>query len=1028
MVSFTRNLIFAILVLIAAAGVGLAQRTTATFAGIVQDSTDAVLPGAEAELVNEGTSASLQRVTNETGEFVFDFVPVGTYTLRIRLPGFRTYESRGIVLGAAQNVRRTYTLEVGAVTDSVTVTGEAALVNTLSPEQRSNLDTLQIANLPIINRNITSIIEYSGSGLTKGEALVAGAGGVRYRMNGLGGSSMSASADGGSASGFGSSMALGGYGGFTKIDVMSADAVGEVQVVKGVIPAEYSGLSGHLSLITKSGTNDWHGSLFHRYEGSALSARQPILRTEPNSVWNQFGGSLGGPVVRDKAFFFFAYEGYRQRTTTALVNDVPTPYFRNLIRQSMPFPETDIWLKYYTLPNQPHADNALLARWVGPGISNQDDDHVDAKVDYLVAGGNLSVTFAGGHPSQLQAAQMPLNPRIFSSTMLRGTTAYVIGSGRWTSSTRVGINFNRGQRLEQYWNEKDPNRPETVEGWRGVPAILYTGMTNINQREKKQWGIEPSWSIEEQVSIFRGAHSLKFGGVLNLRRGGAPDTTNAGVSYQSLDDILQNTPSSVNVPTQQGQYIWSMNSFGFFVQDDWRATRKLVLNVGLRYDRYGAFVAKGKFEDTPAAFFNLDGLLDSVNFLWGPLRDPMKPMENDNMNLGPRFGFAYTADSQGDFVVRGGFGVNFSGFDAAHWENQVGRRQELPYNLTFSRGESVALGLKFPVYNEDVVPIVLAQNRPARPSARVNPNFESPYAMNYTLGIQRALTPRLLLETAFVGSRGVKFNMVRTFNKTDRLTGIRFNPDDIQGSYIDNSQQTNYNSWQTSLKQRLTRGLSLNVHHTWGKALSYTGGDVAPGYMGDTRGSIEDFDEVKIERSVSTGDVAHSVSIDWVYQAPTLFANSALARQVLGGWQISGIWKARTGLPLGVSQTGGRPDIIDFGNAINTNCCSYGNLQYLNPAAFQRVTVISASSQTFRRGHANSAPLRGPGIWNVDLSLGKSFGLTENTKIELKADMLNALNHTQYTSVATNLTGIGFGGVTGTASARVVQLQLRLAF
>lgn len=471
-----------------------------------------------------------------------------------------------------------------------------------------------------------------------------------------------------------------------------------------------------------------------------------------------------------------------------------------------------------------------------------------------------------------------------------------------------------------------------------------------------------------------------------------------------------------------------MNSFGFFVQDDWRATRKLVLNLGLRYDRYGAFVAKGKFADTPAAFFNLDGLLDPANFIWGPLRDPMKPMKSDNMNLGPRFGFAYTADSRGNFVVRGGFGVNFSGFDAAHWENQVGRRQELPYNLTFSRAESAALGLRFPVYNEDVVPLILAQNRPARPSARVNPNFESPYAMNYTLGIQRALTSTLVLETAFVGSRGVKFNMVRVFNKTDRLTGSRPNPADIQGSYIDNSQQTNYNSWQTSLKQRLTRGLALNVHHTWGKALSYTGGDVAPGYMGDTRGSIEDFNNVKIERSLSTGDAAHSVSIDWVYQAPTPFANSAAGRQVLGGWQVSGIWKARTGLPLGVSQTGGRPDIIDFGNAVNTNCCSFGNLQYLNPAAFQRVTVITASGQTFQRGHANSAPLRGPGIWNVDLSLGKSFALRENTKLELKADMLNALNHTQYTAVATNLTGIGFGGVTGTASARVVQLQLRLAF
>src|SRR5439155_8187396 len=207
------------------ANAGLAQRTTATFAGIVQDSTGAVLPGVEASLVNEGTSAVLQSVTNETGEFLIDFVPPGTYTLKLALPGFKAYESRGIPLGAAQSVRRTYTLEVGSITDNVTVTGEAPLVNTLSPEQRLTLDMIQVMNLPMINRNVTSIIEYSGAGLTKGEALVSGAGGVRFRMNGLGGSSMTATANGTNASGFAASNLLGGYGGSTKIDIMSADAV-----------------------------------------------------------------------------------------------------------------------------------------------------------------------------------------------------------------------------------------------------------------------------------------------------------------------------------------------------------------------------------------------------------------------------------------------------------------------------------------------------------------------------------------------------------------------------------------------------------------------------------------------------------------------------------------------------------------------------------------------------------------------------------------------------------------------------------
>src|ERR1051326_7568014 len=203
--------------LLVTATFGLGQGTTARFAGIVQDPSGAVLPGVEVSLTNEGTSNVLQAVTNETGEFLVDFIPPGAYTLKLSLPGFKGFESRGIPLGAAQSVRRTYTLEVGAVTDSVTVTGEAPLVNTLSPEQRLTLDTLQVTNLPMINRNVTSIIEYSGAGLTKGEALVSGAGGVRFRMNGLGGSAMTATANGTNASGFAASNLLGGYGGFTKI-------------------------------------------------------------------------------------------------------------------------------------------------------------------------------------------------------------------------------------------------------------------------------------------------------------------------------------------------------------------------------------------------------------------------------------------------------------------------------------------------------------------------------------------------------------------------------------------------------------------------------------------------------------------------------------------------------------------------------------------------------------------------------------------------------------------------------------------
>jgi len=707
------------------------------------------------------------------------------------------------------------------------------------------------------------------------------------------------------------------------------------------------------------------------------------------------------------------------------------------------------------LPNQPYAPTDLLGRWIGPGIKQNDDDHVDSKIDYSVAGGNLSVTFSGGHPFQVQAPLQPLNPQFTTSSSRRISANYVIGRPTWTSSTRFGRNRNYAERIEKYWFMRDPNKAETLPASRMIPAISYPGMTGLN-RENKTWGLIPAYSFEQQLALFRGAHSLKFGGIISLPGGGEPDTTAAQVTYQTLQDVMLNEPATIAFQANKPPFKWRMKNFGLFAQDDWRVSRKLVLNLGVRYDRYGHFVARpwdgeplpeshpekaqerwGGFvakplnwpPGTPASLVNLDGLIDPQNFVWGPLRDPKNPFNSDNLSIAPRLGFAYTMNSQGDFVMRGGFGVNFTGFDPSTYEEYVQTSPKLPRDRTYTRAEAAARGLKFPVYIEDLSNLAQSESGD-RPQAgsRWNPNMRPPYAMNYTLGFQRALTSTTVLETAFVGTRGVKFNLVRTYNQIDRITGIRPNPNDIQGNYTDNSQQTNYNSWQTSLKQRMTHGLLFNLHYTWGKAMSYTGGDISPGFIGDTRGSIEDFQNVRIERSPSTGDITHSVIVDWVYEAPTPFPNFTATRHVLGGWQISGIWKTQSGLPLIVTQTGGRPDILDIKSAVNTTCCSFGNVQYLNPAAFQLVDVGRASNRTIRRGFAGAAPLRAPGITNVDISLGKTFPLSERKRLELKADMLNAFNHTQYTSIDTNLSGIQFGRAIGTASARVIQLELRLAF
>jgi hypothetical protein len=1041
-----------VLAIAALNNLSFAQRTTATVGGVIEDSTHAVLPRVAVRLTNEGTAAVLEQLSNDRGEFLFEFVPVGTYALRMEAPGFKSLESRGVALEAAEKNWHTYTLEVGGLNDQVTVTSEAPQVNTVSPEQRMALNTLQVTDLPMLNRNITSIIAAAGSGMTKNELTSNVMGGTRYNLNGLGGGSMSATVDGGNASGLNTSELLGTYGNFAKIEVMSAESVGEVQVVKGVISAEYGGMGGHVTMITRSGTNNYHGSLFERYAGSVLAARQPFLSTKPNSAFNQFGGSVGGPILHNKLFFFFAYEGYRQRSTIPVNAIFPTPYFRNLLLQALPFKETAAALSWNPLPNQPYSPTALGGSWIGPGISNWNDDHVDARVDYSVGGGNLSATFAGGHPDRNEAASNPLAPVQFIGELRRGTVGYVIGKGRLTSSTRAGFNSFRQQRIDAVWQKAaydanyDSTKPGYAAYWRGMPNISYPGVTLGGGSQDRGINRAPIWTFEQQFAMLSGAHSLKFGGRLLYLRGGIDEINKASVSFQNLTDLMNNTPSGVSLNKMVPPNQWTMPSFSFYVQDDWRVSRKLVLNLGLREENFRPLVAEGSGESTldgrpsnnqPAAVYNLNGLLDPWNFIWGGLRDPKHPTESDKWNFAPRFGFAYTADSQGKFVIRGGFGVNFAGFDGSiPEESQIISSPYLPARYDFSRAEAASLGLKFPEYNDDLVYVVLAPHR-IQPTIREDPHLQSPYAMNYTLGIEKALTSSLVLETAYVGTRGVKFNLTRTFNLPDRITGIRPNPNDVQGNYNDNSQQTVYNSWQTSLRQRLSHHLTFNFHHTWGKSLSYAGGDIAAAWLGDgtygvgTRSPIEDFNNIKIERVLSAGDVTHNVTADWIYQAPTPFAYSLLSRRILGGWNLSGIWHARTGQPLpngGILQTGGRPDMINPYTAVNKNCCSFGNLQYLNPAAFQLVPVSSLSGQTIRRGNINAAPARAPAIWNLDLSMGKNFSVTERAKVELRADFLNAFNHTEYKDISNNMANINFGQVISTLASRAIQAQLRLTF
>jgi hypothetical protein len=1011
--------ILAALFLLASIGECLAQVTTARFYGIVTDPSGAVVPGATVTLTNQDTGAATTKTTDAAGEFMFDFVRVGKYTLGIEARGFKTFQSSDIELGAAQSVRQTFALEIGSATETVRVTAETIEVNTVNAEQRESFSTLQATQLPLARRNYSNLLRI-------GTGIADIPGGVR--MNGLGKSGASITVDGTNATSNSENSYTSMFNSFNYVDTLSVEAIQEVQVTKGVISAEYGQqLSGNVNLITRSGTNAWHGSVFENFQSEELNARGQFLTGEVPLTFNQFGGAIGGPIRRDRLFIFGAYEGYRERTSRFVSGDVPTEKLRNELLAAVPAYKTA--LDTMPLPNRPFAATADVGRFEGVASTIAHDNHATVKGDIRLTDlSTLALTYTRGRPFRSNE-NFTTNARDFQGFQERGTASFTMSGPSWTSESRFGYNFNEVDRNDRYFfTAVDTSSPEISFGGRRFPGIQATGLFSTGDAEfNNRYG--PLWSVEEKLAKHVGKHSIKFGGILTRRASGRVNLEVPQLRYVNKAELLANSPSRFQVFFGQPRYLGRNNEIGAFVQDDWRLSPKLVLNLGIRYDFFSKYVATPEDSREPAGFFNLDGLLDH-EFHFGPVRDPASPVENDGwVNLGPRFGFSYNPDGRGKTVLRGGYSVMFGIQPTDDYNSAVSRTASLTRSVVYSKAEGTALGLRYPTFNDNVLPLVAASAQIQRETI-VDPHIQNPYSLNSYLGVQRELAGSMVVETAFVTTRGIKYRLRRQFNEVNRLTGLRPNPGIGTGIYLDSSQNSNYHSWQNSFRKRFSHGFTGSAHYTWGKGLSTSGGDTGASFSGDTILAVQDFFDVRSNYGPSAGDVTHNLVGEFIYQAPGLsFIRNPIARALIAGWQMSGIFTARTGTPLlitqGCSITHCRPDYI---GGSPTHSDARQTLRYLNRAAFAPVPIIAASGATARPGNVGNGAVRLPGIWNFDFSAGKNFSLTESLRLQIRGDMFNALNHTNFSSVTTDINSANFGRFTNTMGARAIQLNARLSF
>ncbi len=523
----------------------------------------------------------------------------------------------------------------------------------------------------------------------------------------------------------------------------------------------------------------------------------------------------------------------------------------------------------------------------------------------------------------------------------------------------------------------------------------------------------------ENISLTRGRHTIEFGGIVQRLNDGRIDDTTTTFSYSNTTDFLNNIPNQVQVNFPLSLYQLHMYQLGVFVQDNFRATKNLTINMGLRYDYWT--VPK----ERDGRLFNRDA--GPLGVGTGPFRPAGSLYNSYWPNFGPRIGLAWSLGSDRKTVIRAGSGIFFNPHPLyAAAVDDVLDNANTPFRFTLGRAQALAQNLNFPVNKSLLLTQLEATGYAVAPTS-MNAYYPNPYSMQWYFGIQRQLPFGMLLDTAYVGNRAVHISMDRTANLPDRITGVVLDPQFGSFKYYDDSDASWYDSWQTSLTKIFSYGLNFGISYTWAHNLSYGAADL------NLNAVPQDFNNVRADKGPTPYDIQQSFRANFLYAPPVLKWtgwSGRPARLLADGWQISGIIVANTGLPINITDNNSansvdRPDVASGVSPILSN---YGStLQFLNPAAFLPVPIQTASGEQVRGGNLGREALRAPGMWNLDLSAAKNIAITERVQFELRGDAFNALNHTNLGGVVTNITSSAFGQLT-TATARSIQIGAKLIF
>lgn len=1065
-----------LLIVILAAGVAWPQGPTAALVGTVTDSSGGVISGATVRARHVETQLEQTATTNPAGAYRIVGLQAGTHELTVSAPQFSTQRQTGILLHVGEELRFNFTLNPGAVEQTLEVTASGVTTATESATITSLIDTRNVQELPLNGRQLQNLAllapgiaagwNWSTAANRYGKARENTEG--AFVVNGARGRSNDFILDG-------MPMNVRQYGVINFEP--SNEAVREFELKASAPQAEFGGTMGAtVNIITRMGTNQFHGSLYEFFRNDVLDANSTFSTgaglPRGKLRQNQYGGSLGGPILSNKHFFFGNFEQLRiiEGVETRLVS-VPTPDERNgLIRyqtaggtqQTLNLsgrinPISERLLGFYPQPNAASGgplnyNSALTISLIDSQFHVRTDHHLTER-------DMVTVRVSWNNNNQVYVINRFGGPYIPNFSLpnpektINGTVGYLrTFSSRLVNEFRVGVNrYSNDLANGDQTAPSDVGLPNGNEIANGMPSVTFAGsaiepLGGLDWFDREQ--NEMTTMFSDSMSYLSGQHSFKFGGEFTRMQFNTRGATNqrGTISFDgsrnglipripgneragALADFLLGQPYEASIVVGQFGRGYRQSLFALFAQDSWRATPNLTVNLGLRYD-YSA-----PWSEVNGKLSNL-APNGSLLVVGDPGLDSF--YRADKNNFAPRVGLAYDFTGTGRTVMRAGFSVLYETLLQA---NSV---QQVENNPPYSAAAVTRSPTPFPPSGPATTLLDLrALAQPSRAIAAVDYNdFRNPYTMQFNFGIQQRLGQGWLLELAYVGSRGLDlplfFNANQvpirslTANQRARITEtviagqdttpilatLRPYPAFDSVTLSRNAASSTYHSGQIKFEKRFARGLSVLASYTWAKSIDNSS-DFG---SGDSSEQVLDSTNLALERGVSSFDVRHRFSSAVTYELP-FKPSSGFARTLVGGWQLNSIVTLQTGQPFTPyvstfdpyrNESFNRPDVIG-----NPNENIPAGLAF-NPAAF-RAPILG----TF--GTAGRNIIRGDGFQSVDLSVFKNFAITERWKLQVRAEAMNSLNHVNYQGPAVNLNSTP-GAFVAAAPPRIIQFGGKLSF